>query len=113
MIAKLEAEFNIPGKVVDLDLKNNVIPNAVSYFNLNLINKYTLSLGFRRKLHCFANVALIAITLVFIFVFAKALKLDDQIKTLKNDTDPSKKVVEYGSKISDLQSKIKLLENEK
>jgi len=113
LIAKLETEFNIKGKLLALDSQNNIAPNRVNYFNLNLINKYTLSLGLRRKLHCFANAALIAVSLVFIVVVAVNLKLDGRIKALKSDFNPSQKVVEYGNKISDLQGKIKLLENEK
>ena len=113
LIFKLEAEFNIQGKIVDLDAQKDMVPSTVKYFDINLINKYTLSLGLRRKLHYFANLALIVISLVFIVVFAGNLKLDDQIKALKKDSNSSKKVAEYSSKISDLQSKIKLLENEK
>jgi hypothetical protein len=113
LIAKLEAEFDIKGKVVDLDLQEDSTHDASKYFNINLINRYTLSLVMRRKLHYFVNLALMVALLVFITVFIGTLKLDGQIKVLKKDYDPSKKASEYGNKINDLQNKIKLLENEK
>ncbi len=113
LIAELETEFNTKSKVVDLDVQKDIVPNAASYFNLNLIKKYTLSLGLRRKLHFFVNSALIAVFLVLLVGLMGIFKLDDQIKALKKDFDPAKRIVEYGNKISDLQGKIKLLENEK
>lgn len=113
LIAKLEAEFNTQSKVIDLDAQKDINPNMVRYFNINLINKDTLSLGQRRKLHRFVNIALITIFLIFIWVFTGSLKLGGQIRALKNDFDPSKKAGEYRNKIKDLQGKIKLLENEK
>jgi hypothetical protein len=109
----LENEFNVKSKVIDLKAVGTRAQEAEDYFKLNLFKEYTLSLGLRHKLHCFANIALVAVILVFIFVFAGNLKLDGQIESLKKDFDPSKKAVEYTSKISDLQGKIKLLKNEK
>ena len=113
LVANLENEFNIKGKVIDLKTAGTQGQEAEDYFKLNLIKEYTASLTLRRQLQRFANLALIAVILVLIFVLAGNLKLDGQIKVLKKDYDPSKKAAEYGSKINDLQNKIRLLKNEK
>ena len=111
LIAGLENEFNFKAKPVELSAPG--FNDAEGYFKLNLFKEHTASLSLRRRLHRFVNLALVAVILVFIVVLTGILKLDGQIKALKKDFDPSKKAVEFRSKISDLQGKIKLLENEK
>jgi hypothetical protein len=111
LITGLENEFNFKAKLVELSTPG--FNDADGYFKLNLFKEYTVSLSSRRKLHYFANIALIAVSLVFIMVCAGNLKLGGQIRALKKDADPAKKAAEYGNRIKDLQVQIKSLENEK
>ncbi len=113
LIANLENEFNIKAKAVVLKAAEDKNKETKDYFQLNLVKEYTVSLILRRKLHDFLNLAILAASLVFIFTFIWSLRLNTQVKGLKKDFNPSKRAVEYGNKIKDLQEKIKLLENEK
>jgi len=111
LIAGLENEFNFKAKPVESSVSE--INAADAYFQLNLFKEHTISLSLRCQLHRVVNIVLVIVILVFMVVFAGASKLDSQIKAFKKNADPAKELLEAKGKISVLESKIKLLENEK
>ncbi|MBM3243596.1 MAG: hypothetical protein FJZ12_02010 [Candidatus Omnitrophica bacterium] len=113
LIAKLETEFSIKGKVIKLAPEVSDASVTSGYFGLNLIKKYSASIAERKKIHKGLNVAIGVFAFIFIFGLINFIKVGSQIRSLKKDYDPSKRISEYSQKIKDIQQKIKVLQNEK
>ena len=112
LIASLENEFSLKGKIIDLKSVDAQFQGTKDYFKINLIKKYSLPFLFRNEIFRGLNI-IIGISLLFCLVMAfKIIKTDKLIKGSEKELSSITKKIDYNY-INSLQEKINLFLNEK